>query len=356
MAASEPGGIAGLGEIRALLADLPGPDLNAEAAAKARQAALTKPAGALGRLEDAVAWLAAWQGRHPPRIERPHAAVFAANHGVAARGVSAYPAEVTAQMVRAFIDGKAAVNQICGLIGSELRIYEMALDEPTRDFSEHEAMDDADCARAMAYGMMAVEEGYDVYVFGEMGIGNTTSAAAICHGLFDGRPEDWTGRGTGVGDEVVSLKTEIVGQAVARHRDTMLDPLEVLRCVGGLEIAAIAGAILAARMARVPVVLDGFTCTAAAAVLHAADKRAIDHCIVGHVSAERAHRRLLGRLGKKPLLDLEMRLGEGSGAATAVLLLQAACACHTGMATFAEAGVSGRSSSDRGDIHSSRPP
>ncbi len=342
MATSTPGDITGLAEIRALLAELPGPDEEAASAAAARQAELTKPAGALGRLERLAEWLAAWQGRHPPQLERPHAAVFAANHGVAVHGVSAYPTEVTAQMVQAFIDGKAAINQICGLIGAELRVYEMALDEPTRDFSEHEAMDDEDCARAMAYGMMAIEEGFDVYVLGEMGIGNTTSAAAICQALFDGRPEDWCGRGTGVSDNILGLKAEIVGRSVALHRDAMIDPFEVLRCVGGLEIAAIAGAILAARLARVPVVLDGFTSTAAAAVLYAADKRAIDHCVVGHLSAEQAHSRLVDRIGKKPLLDLEMRLGEGSGAATAVMLLKAACACHSGMATFSEAGVSGR--------------
>lgn len=338
---AKPDAIATLDEVRALLPQLPGPDKAAEAAAAVRQAELTKPAGSLGRLEELAAWLAAWQGRHPPRLERPHTAVFAANHGVAAQGVSAYPPAVTQQMVRNFIDGGAAVNQLCALMEAELRVYELALDEPTADFTEAPAMSEEDCVRAMAYGMMAVEEGFDVYALGEMGIANTTSAAAICHALYGGNPIDWTGRGSGIDDATLARKAEVVGHAVAKHGDAQGDPFEVLRCVGGMEIAAIAGAILAARLARTPVVLDGYTCTAAAAVLHAADPTAIDHCLVGHVSAEPGHRLLLERIGKPALVDLGMRLGEGSGACLAVLLLKAACACHEGMATFSEAGVSG---------------
>jgi len=332
---------ASLDEIRSLLSELPGPDLEAGAAAAARQARLTKPAGSLGRLEDLAEWLAAWQGRHPPRLVRPYAAVFAGNHGVAARGVSAYPAAVTQQMVQNFIAGGAAVNQLCGLADADLRVYELALDEPTRDFTEAPAMTEEDCVRALAYGMMSVEDGIDVLALGEMGIANTTSAAAICCALYGGEAVDWVGRGTGVDDQGLKRKTAAVDQAVARHRAAMSDPFEVLRCLGGLEIAAIAGAVVAARLARTPVVLDGYTCTAAAAVLHAADPHALDHCLVAHCSAEPGHRRLLDRLDKEPLLDLGMRLGEASGAMLAVLLLKAACACHGGMATFEEAGVSG---------------
>ncbi len=332
---------ASLDEIRALLRELPGPDLETGAAAAERQARLTKPAGSLGRLEDLAQWLATWQGRHPPQIERPYAAVFAGNHGVAARGVSAYPAAVTKQMVQNFIAGGAAVNQLCGLADADLRVYELALEEPTRDFTEAPAMDEEDCVRAVAYGMMSVEQGIDVLALGEMGIGNTTSAAAICCALYGGAAADWVGRGTGVDDEGLARKTAVVEQAVAAHREAMSDPFEVLRCLGGLEIAAIAGAVMAARLARTPVVLDGYTCTAAAAVLHAADPRALDHCLVAHRSAEPGHLRLLEKLQKEPLLDLGMRLGEASGAMLAVLLLKAACACHSGMATFDEAGVSG---------------
>ena len=175
-----------------------------------------------------------------------------------------------------------------------------------------------------------------------MGIGNTTIAAAIYHALYGGRPEDWVGRGTGVDDEGLKRKAKAVGAAIALHREHLGDPLEVLRRLGGREIAAIAGAILAARIQRVPVLLDGYVVCAAAAILHALDPSALDHCQAAHVSAEGAHARVLERLGKQPILDLGMRLGEGSGAALAAGVLRAALACHVGMATFAEAGVAGK--------------
>ena len=331
-------------EIRRLAAALPGPDADARAAAAERQAALTKPPGSLGRLEELALWLAEWQGRPLPRVERPHVAVFAGNHGVAAQGVSAYPAEVTGQMVQNFIDGGAAVNQLCGLADGDLRVYEMALEQPTADFTQAPAMGEEDCARAMSYGMMAVGEGIDVLALGEMGIANTTCAAALCHALFGGRAEDWVGRGTGVGDAVLGRKVEVVRQAVELHHPAIGgDPLEALRRLGGLELAAVAGAVLAARLAKVPVLLDGYACTAAAAVLHALDRHLLDHCQVAHRSVEPGHGRLLERLDKRPLLDLDMRLGEASGATLAILILRAAAVCHAGMATFEEAGVSGKS-------------
>ncbi len=320
MAQDKP--LATLDEMRALLRILPGPDLEAGTAAAAREAQLTKPAGALGRLEELVQWLATWQGKHPPSVDHPRTAVFAGNHGVAARGVSAYPAAVTAQMVQNFIAGGAAVNQLCKAIDADLRVYEMALDRPTADFTAEPAMSEADCALAMAYGMMAVEPGVD--------------------GLFGGVAVDWVGPGTGVAGTALARKIAVVDEALRRHRQAASDPFDVLRRLGGHELAAIAGAVIAARRARVPVVLDGYACTAAAAVLFAADPRAIDHCIVAHRSAEPGHARLLARIGKTPLLDLGMRLGEASGATLALAILKAALACHTGMATFAEAGVSGR--------------
>lgn len=336
-----PATIASFDEIRALLRALPGPDLEAGRAAAAREAQLTKPAGSLGRLEELAAWMATWQGRHPPRVERPATAVFAGNHGVAAKGVSAYPAEVTRQMVQNFLDGGAAVNQLCAFADSDLKVYEMALDEPTHDFTEAPAMAEEDCVRAMAYGMMAVDEGMDLLALGEMGIANTASAAALCHALYGGAAADWVGRGTGIDDARLAHKTALVAQAVARHGASAEDPLEILRALGGLEFAAIAGAVLAARLARTPVLLDGFACTAAAAVLQALDPRALDHCQVAHRSVEPGHARLLERIGKRPLLDLDMRLGEASGAVLAIQVVRAACVCHGGMATFAEAGVSG---------------
>ena len=334
---------ASLNEMRALLTELPGPDHEAGNAAAARQAQLTKPAGSLGRLESLAIWLATWQARHPPRLDRPRTVVFAGNHGVAARGVSAYPAAVTAQMVQNFIAGGAAVNQLCRVVDAELRVYEMNLDTPTGDIVAEPAMSEEECARAMAYGMMSVEPGIDALAIGEMGIGNTTVAAALSAALFGGDTALWTGPGTGVVGEALDAKRRVVADAVVRHRPQAVDAFDLLRRLGGLELAAIAGAVLAARLGRVPVVLDGFAATAAAAVLFAADQRALDHCIVAHVSAEPGHRLLLERLGQQPLFDLGMRLGEASGATLALGVLKAAVACHNGMATFAEAGVSGPS-------------
>ena len=333
--------IADLDEIRALSAHLPGPDLEAGTLAATRQAQLTKPAGALGRLEELSIWLATWQARHPPRLDHPRTLVFAGNHGVAARNVSAYPAAVTAQMVQNFIAGGAAVNQLCRVFDVGLKVYEMNLSTPTGDIVVEPAMSEAECAKAMAYGMMAVEPGIDVLALGEMGIGNTTAAAALCGGLFGGDAEMWTGPGTGVAGAAFEAKRQVVGEALARHRPAARDAFDMLRRLGGLELAAITGAVMAARLGRVPVVLDGFACTAAAAVLYAVDRQALDHCVVGHVSTEPGHRRLIERIGQQPLFDFGMRLGEGSGATLALAVLKAAVACHNGMATFAEAGVSG---------------
>lgn len=329
-----------LDEMRRLFRELPGPDLEAATQTAQRDSQLTKPRGALGRLEELAAWLATWQGRHPPRLEHPRTAVFAANHGVAARGVSAFPSDVTAQMVKNFVDGGAAVNQLCKAFDADLRVYEMALDQPTADFTQGPAMSDGDCARAMAYGMMAVEPNLDVLCLGEMGIGNTTSAAALACALFGGETGDWVGRGTGVTGPALETKTRVVAEGVELHK-ALDDPLDLLAALGGLELAAIAGAVIAARLARTPVVLDGFACTVAAAVLWKADAKALDHCIVAHKSVEPGHARLLAAIDKEPLFDFGMRLGEASGATLAIGILKAAAACHAGMATFGDAGVSG---------------
>ena len=332
---------ANLAEMRALLADMPGPDLEAGTAAAVREARLTKPAGALGRLEEIAQWLATWQGKHPPTVAHPRTAVFAGNHGVARRGVSAYPAAVTAQMVENFVAGGAAVNQLCRAVDADLRVYEMSLEEPTADFTAAPAMSDEECALAMAYGMTAVEPGIDLLALGEMGIANTTAAAALACALWGGNAADWVGPGTGVSGDALAHKTAVVDEAIALHRGAR-DPFELLRRLGGREFAAIAGAVMAARRARVPVLLDGYATTAAASVLQAADPRALDHCLVAHRSAEPGHKRLLERLDKVPLFDLGMRLGEASAATLAIAVVKAAVACHTGMATFAEAGVSDR--------------
>ncbi len=338
---SEPQLLGDFAEIRQILGTLPGPDNEAAFAAEQRQKILTKPQGALGRLEELAIWLARWQGRHPARIERPYTAVFAGNHGIAAKGVSAYPAEVTSQMVQNFVAGGAAVNQLCTMVGGDLRVYELALDQPTGDFTQGPAMSEEGCLKAIAYGMAAVEDGIDVLALGEMGIANTTSAAALSYALFGGNVEDWVGRGTGVDDDGLARKVGVVEEAIEFHGQTLEDPLEALRRLGGLEFAAIVGAIIAARMAHTPVLLDGYACSAAAAVLARIDRRLLDHCQVSHRSTEPGHGRLLKEIGKRPILDLDMRLGEASGATLAISILQAAALCHEGMATFEEAKVSG---------------
>lgn len=328
-------------DIRNLVKDIPGPDDDAVAACRAREGQLTKPPGALGRLENLTEWLCAWQGRHPPKAERVVVAVFAGNHGVVAQGVAAYPQEVTMQMVANFQSDGAAVNQICKSFDLGLKVFELALERPTRDITQDAALDEAECAATMAYGMEATE-GCDILCVGEMGIGNTTIAAAICNGLFGGEAQDWVGPGTGVDAEGLKRKADAVRRAVALHKAHLGDPLEVLRRLGGRELAAMAGAVLAARLQRIPVILDGYVATAAAAVLHALRPDALDHCVAGHLSAEPAHRRLLEKLGLKPILALDMRLGEGSGAALAAGIVKAAANLHNGMATFASAGVSNK--------------
>ncbi|MBC8268131.1 MAG: nicotinate-nucleotide--dimethylbenzimidazole phosphoribosyltransferase [Rhodospirillaceae bacterium] len=327
-----------LNDVRTLLATLPDADEQAQAQAVEREPQLTKPPGSLGRLEALSHWLAAWQGRHPPRMETPRAHVFAGNHGVTERGVSAYPAAVTEQMVGNFKAGGAAINQLCKTFGISLAVDALELDRPTADFTTGPAMSEAETVQAMARGMAVVEDDCDVLCLGEMGIGNTTSAAAICHALYGGGAADWTGPGTGVEGEAMTIKIGCVEDAVKLHSGG--DGLDILMRLGGRELAAIAGAIIAARLKRVPVLLDGYVCSAAASVLEATAKGALDHCQVGHVSSEPGHLRLLQKLDKTALINFEMRLGEASGAALAVGLLKAAVACHGGMATFAEAGVS----------------
>jgi nicotinate-nucleotide--dimethylbenzimidazole phosphoribosyltransferase len=327
--------------ILAILANLPGRDPTACAGAEARNAQLTKPPGALGRLEEIAIWYAGWRGDARPRLAAPQVVIFAGNHGVAARGVSAFPAEVTVQMVANFQAGGAAINQLCRAFGAKMSVVPLELDRPTSDFTQGPAMDERDFLSAFNAGWAAVDAGADLLVVGEMGIGNTTSAAALAHGLWGGTPADWVGRGTGVDEEGLALKVQVVAQGIAANAALCGTPLGALRALGGRELVAMAGAILRARTLRVPVILDGFICTAAASTLQAAAPGALDHCIAGHVSQEPGHARLLGRLGKAPLLALDLRLGEGSGAALAIGVLQGAIACHSGMSTFAEAGVSG---------------
>ncbi|MGB7245507.1 MAG: nicotinate-nucleotide--dimethylbenzimidazole phosphoribosyltransferase [Methylovirgula sp.] len=326
-------------DIRALLANLPGPSEARAAEARSRQAELTKPAGSLGRLEEIAEFLAAWQGRAMPLLDHPLVLVFAGNHGVAARGVSAYPASVTEAMVANFAAGGAAINQICAVFGLDLDVVALDLDRPTQDCTRAPAMSEAETMAAFARGMEAVPDGADLVAVGEMGIGNTTSAAAIYAALYGGKAGFWAGRGTGLDDPGLMRKIAAMEAALAYHKGQLDDPLEVLRRLGGFEIAAMAGAIVAARLKRAPVLVDGYVACAAAAILHAQEEGVIAHCLAGHVAAEGAHAEVLRRMGKPPLLDLGMRLGEASGAALAAGIVKAALACHRGMATFASASV-----------------
>lgn len=328
---------ASLAEFQIALAAAPAADLAARKDAEARNGQLTKPPGALGRLEDLAIWYAGWRGVAAPLLENPQVIIFAGNHGVAARGVSAFPPEVTVQMVANFEHGGAAINQLAACFGANLDVHGIDLDRPTDDFTQSPAMSDADVAAALTIGWNAVDPEADLLVTGEMGIGNTTSAAAIAAALFGGDAAHWTGAGTGVTGAALDAKTQVVADGLALHGGK--SPLEILQCLGGREIAAMAGAIARARVLSIPVILDGFICTAAAAVLDAAVDGAIDHAVAGHVSAEGAHADLLAKINKDPILSMNMRLGEGSGAALAIGVLQGAIACHSGMATFEEAGV-----------------
>jgi nicotinate-nucleotide--dimethylbenzimidazole phosphoribosyltransferase len=327
-------------DLRAACLDLPGGHPAASAAVAQREGSLTKPPGSLGRLEELVAFLAHWQGHAPPRLDRVEIVVFAGNHGVTKQGVSAYPAEVTAQMVANFAHGGAAINQLARSGGARLNVIPLSLENPTADFTLAPAMSEQDFLAAVAAGYGAVAADADLVILGEMGIGNTTAAAALAAALFGGGGARWAGRGTGIDDDGLARKRLAIDRALDRHAAILGEPLKVAAALGGRELAAILGATLAARRHNIPVILDGFVCTAAVAPLHKLRTDTLSHALAGHVSAEAGHRMLLEELRLKPQVDLNMRLGEASGAAVALSILRAALACHTGMATFAEAGVS----------------
>ena len=329
-----------LDDFRARLSQAETADQVSIDAAAARNGQLTKPPGALGRLEDLAIWYGGWRRTERPEIKAPQVIVFAGNHGVTAQGVSAFPSEVTAQMVINFEHGGAAINQLAKLAGARMDVHALDLDNPVQDFTQAPAMSEAELLSALQTGWMSVDPEADLLVVGEMGIGNTTPAAALAHALYGGEASDWTGRGTGVDDVGLANKSRVVREGVALHKENIRDGIDALRCLGGREIAAMAGAIAAARALHIPVILDGFICCAAAACLQHSEASALDHAVAGHQSAEGAHSALLAKLDKTPLLSLGLRLGEGSGAALAIQVLKGAIACHSGMATFAEAGVS----------------
>lgn len=329
-------------ELSNALQTLPSSNMDAVERVRTRDQVLTKPPGALGRLEDIVEHLAAWQGVRGPTVERIAVRVFAGNHGVARLGVSAFPPEVTVQMVANFMAEGAAVNQISQVAGASFDVIPLDLENPTSDFTSSPAMTDSEFMAAFKAGWDAVPENLDIIAIGEMGIANTTSAAAVAMALFGSDATDWVGPGTGVANEALTNKTNVVAEAVKLHTSETSDPLDLLRRLGGRELAAMAGAILRARMSHTVVLIDGYVAGAAAAALECAAAGALDHCLAAHVSAEPGHHLLLEKLNKQPLLNLGMRLGEASGAALAIPIVRAAVACHFGMATFDTAGVTNK--------------
>ncbi len=345
------------------------PDRAAQAAAQARQDVLTKPQGSLGRLETLSIQLAGIQGRPLPRVERKAVIVLAADHGIAAEGVSAYPSEVTAQMVLNFLRGGAAINVLARQAGARVVVADVgvAADLPahpdliarkiapgTANFAQGPAMSRAQAARAIETGIELLAEeaarGLDLVATGEMGIGNTTPASAIA-ALYTGQPvAAVTGRGTGVDDEGLARKIAVIERALARHRPDPADPLGVLAAVGGFEIGAIAGVCLGAAARRIPVVVDGFISAAGALIAAALCPAVRPYLIASHLSVERGHGPVWEALGLRPLLDLDLRLGEGSGAVLAFHLVEAACRLLAEMATFADAGVSGPQHADEPSV------
>ncbi len=330
-------------------------------AAEARQAQLTKPAGSLGRLEDIAIQLAAMQGTENPQINKPHIAVFAGDHGIAAEGVSAFPQVVTGEMIRNFARGGAAISVLAKAQGATLSVvncgtaypveplvgvHDFSIAAGTANFLRQPAMSAEQCAIALAIGKKTVEtvleQGADIFIAGEMGIANTTSATAIACALLATDPAQITGRGTGIDDTALAHKIKVIKQALTKHAllTPHPSPLTVLQTVGGFEIAAIAGAYIACAKHGLPMIVDGFICTAAALLAIKHHPEVQNWMIFSHASAEPGHAIMMQALDANPLLDLGMRLGEGSGAATALSIIKLACDLHNNMATFAQAGVS----------------
>jgi len=331
--------ITSLDNLRDILRNLPGPDIAARDAAIEREPHLTKPKGSLGRLEELAAWLSAWQGHHPPEMSNPACATFAGNHGIMAHKVSPCPVEVTWQQSKNFGEGGGAINAMCRSTGTAFKVYEIEIETFTKDFLEEPAMSEEDFVNAFNVGMAAVSSDMSVFCPGEMGIGNTTPASAMMHALFGGTAEDWTGYGAGAVGDILARKIEVVRKGVEKHMADKPDAVEVMRRLGGRELAAMAGATLSGRLQRVPILLDGFPCTASAAPMEVFQPGALDHCKVSHASAEAGHKLATEYLKQRPLLDMDMRLGEGTGGALAVNLLRAAVICHNDMATFDDADV-----------------
>lgn len=323
--------------IHAALTRLPAADNAAAQAVHERAAHILRPSGALAWLDEIAEWIAGWHREPMPRITRPVGLIFAADHGVAsATEISAYPTEVTGAMFEAYRQRRSTITAFAALAGAEVLAIDVGIGRPTGDIRTETALTTERFDEIVARAVDAVDAlDTDLLVLGEMGIGNTTPAAAVAAALAGGEAAAWVGRGTGVDDQGLMRKRAAV-QAAVRRIAGITDPIEVLREVGGSELVAIAAACVAARLRSIPVVLDGYVVTAAVLPLVRVEATALDHCTVGHCSAEPGHRLLLERLGKRPLLDLDMRLGEGSGAMAAVPLIAMACAGISEVPTFEE--------------------
>lgn len=322
-----------------LLEKLPDADAVARAAVRERALEILRPPGALARLDDVAVWLAGWQRTSHPAVERPAAVIFVADHGVADEGVSAYPQSVSQTMLHAFEDGVATASVMAQVVQASLKVVDVGVGRPTGNLMRQPALTVGGFANCLEAGRAAVRAlDCDLLVLGEMGIGNTTSAAALCAALFGLHAEDWCGRGTGVDDARLALKISVV--ECSRRRVGDVAPFEALRQLGGSELVAIAGSVLEARLLSIPVVLDGFVVTAAVAPLFLSQPEALAHCVAGHRSLEPGHALLLDKLGMPPLIDLGLRLGEGSGALAAVPLIRLAAAVVTDVATFSERRLS----------------
>tara|TARA_Y100000590_G_scaffold467150_1_gene645000 strand:- start:4581 stop:5609 length:1029 start_codon:yes stop_codon:yes gene_type:complete len=328
-------------ELVDFITEMPKIDQDAVNMAKDRDKRLLKPPGSLGELEEIVLWAAGWQGTYPPKIDNISVAIFVSNHGTAINHrISPYPTAVTGQLLKSWRSESAVINQICKTHNIGLQVFDLAVEEPTQDITIAPAMTSKDCITTILYGREAIASNPDIICLGEGGIGNTTIASAICAALYGGDLKDWVGPGTGADQNMIKKKIEVIEKSLNFHKSRL--PLEVLRCFGGREFAGIVGAILAARFERVPVILDGFPVCAAAAILNEILPSSLDHCYVAHKSREPGHKKLLQKLGKKPLLDLQMSLGEGSGAALAVPLITSAINIHNNTSTFQDAEVQDR--------------
>ncbi len=308
---------------------------------RARLDSLTKPPGSLGRLESLALQAGLIQRTAMPSIGRKAMAIFCADHGVVEEGVSPYPSEVTRQMVANFRAGGAAITVLCRHFGIEPVIVDMGVGQPTKNFAREPAMTRTQAEDAMARGM-ALASSADIVGAGEMGIGNSTSAAALLSAFSGLDPQETAGRGTGLDGHGVARKIEVIRRTLALHKPDPADPVGILAALGGFEIAAIAGLILGAAQNRSLVVLDGFISCAGALVARAIAPASLDYVVFSHRSAERGHRKMLEFLNAQPLLDLDMRLGEGTGAAIGINLVESAVKLYREMATFESAGVVNR--------------